>query len=373
MAPGLEELCLEELRSLPISAAAFSKEKGGVEFEGRLQDCYLANLHLRTANRVLMRVAGFKATNFSILEKRLSSIPWEFYLSRGAVPEINTTTTHSRLYHKDAIDKRISISIADRQGITDFYPVEPVTSFTQQVYVRVIDDRFTVSLDSSGDLLYKRGLKDHHAAAPIRETLAAAALRMAGYNGREPLLDPMSGSGTFSIEAAMIVKGMPPGLYRDFAFMDWPSFRPERWRHIKKESEKAIMDLNTPLIIASEKDAGLSAALKARVNRFNLSKAVTVINMDFFDMNKKDIVVLFKTSQPGLVIINPPYGIRLGTRKKSRELFRKIIQKLGSDFQGWKYSLFVHDRDLVREIPFKKNYILLDHGGLKLALVTGRV
>lgn len=349
-------------------------EKGGVEFEGRLQDCYIANLHLRIANRVLMRVAGFKASNFSNLEKRLSSIPWELYLSRGVIPRINTTATHSRLYHKDAIDERIITSISERRGVIDFFQVDDSPgSFPQTVFVRVVDDRFTISLDSSGELLYKRGLKEHHAAAPVRETLAAAALRMAGYDGREPLLDPMSGSGTFSIEAAMIATNTPPGLYRDFAFMGWPCFRPQRWRFIRKESEKKIIRFKVPMIIASEKDALLSAAIKERVGRFGLLNAVSVLNMDFFDMNKKDIVVLFNTRQPGLVIMNPPYGIRLGTRKKSRELIRKIIQKLGSDFQGWKFALFVHELDLVREIPFKKDYILLDHGGLKLALAVGSV
>lgn len=371
--PGLEALCLEELSALPLSATGLSTEKGGIAFEGRLQDCYMANLHLRIANRVLMRVADFRATNFRGLEKRLSSIPWELYLCRGVSPEINTTAIHSRLYHKDAIDEKIMTAIADRQGTTDFHSLEPLTAFTQKIFVRVVEDRFTVSLDSSGDLLYKRGLKEHHATAPIREILAAAALRMAGYNGREPLLDPMTGSGTFSLEAAMIATGTPPGLYRDFAFMDWPCFSPARWRHIRKESEKAIVQLNSPMIIASEKDAGLSAGLLERVDRFGLSNAVSVINKDFFDMNKRDIMVLSNTTQPGLVIINPPYGIRLGTRKKSRTLLRDIIKKLGSDFQGWRYALFVHDKALVREIPFIKSYIMLDHGGLKLALVTGSV
>lgn len=372
--PGLEELCLEELRALPLSSTNFSMEKGGVEFDGRLQDCYIANLHLRIANRVLMRIAGFKATNFSSLDKRLLSIPWELHLSKGVIPEINTTTVHSRLYHKDAIDERIIASISERGRMADFFRIDdPLTSFPQKVFVRVVDDRFTISLDSSGELLYKRGLKAHHAVAPVRETLAATALRMAGYYGREPLLDPMSGSGTFSIEAAMIATCTPPGLYRDFAFMGWPCFRPQRWKFVRKESEKKIIKLKTPNIIASEKDALLSETLKERVDRFNLSNAVSVINMDFFDMNKKDVMVLFNTREPGLVIMNPPYGIRLGTRKQSRQLFRDIIKKLAGDFQGWKYALFVHDLDLIREIPFKKSYIMLDHGGLKLALVAGKV
>jgi putative N6-adenine-specific DNA methylase len=372
--PGLEALCLEELKSIPLSTATLSMVRGGIEFEGRLQDCYLANLHLRIANRVLMRIAGFKASNFSSLEKKLASVPWELYLSRGTMFEINTSTKHSRLYHKDAIDERISTSIANREGLIEFHQGSaPHITASQQIFVRVVDDRFTISLDSSGELLHKRGLKEHNARAPIRETIAAAALRMAGYNGNEPLLDPMSGSGTFSIEAAMLATKTPPGLYRDFAFMDWPCFGPERWMHLKKESEKEIIDLKPFLIIASEKDHRLYAALKERTVNFNPSRSITVINMDFFDMKSKDLPVMFNTRQTGLVIINPPYGIRLGTKSKSREIFRNIIKKLGSDFKGWRYALFVLDQNLIREVPFERTSILLDHGGLKLVLLTGTV
>lgn len=372
--PGLEALCLEELQSLSLSTSAFSPEKGGIGFEGKLHDCYLLNLHLRTANRVLMRIEGFKASNFTSLEKKLSSVSWELFLTRGAIPAISTSTKHSRLYHKDAIDERVTASILNRANLVEFYegPKLPA-SFPQQIFIRVVDDHFTLSLDSSGELLYKRGLKEHTARAPIRESIAAAALRMAGYKGNEPLLDPMSGSGTFSIEAAMIATKTPPGLFRDFAFMDWPCFGSERWRHIKKESQKDIIELKPFSIIASEKDPELYSALKERIQRFDSSRAITVINMDFFDIKKKDLPAIFNTREPGLVIINPPYGIRLGTKKSGRELFRNIIKKLQSDFGGWRYALFVHDQNLIREVPFKKSSILLDHGGLKLALLTGTV
>jgi putative N6-adenine-specific DNA methylase len=372
--PGLEAMCLEELQSLPLSAPAFSTEKGGIGFEGRLDDCYLLNLHLRTANRVLMRIAGFKASNFSGLENKLSSVPWELYLSRGITPEINTSTKHSRLYHKEAIDERVRGSILNRATLVEFSEsAEPSASFTQQIFVRVVDDHFTISLDSSGDLLHKRGLKEHTASAPIRETIAAAALRIAGYKGDEPLLDPMSGSGTFSIEAAMIATKTPPGIFRNFAFMNWPCFGPEKWLYIKKESRRKIIDLKPFSIIASEKDPRLYSALKERTQMFEPSRAITVINMDFFDIKKKDLPAIFNTREPGLVIINPPYGIRLGTKKSGRELFRNIIKKLQSDFGGWRYALFVHDQNLVREIPFKKSSTLLDHGGLKLAFLTGKI
>jgi putative N6-adenine-specific DNA methylase len=372
--PGLEDICLDEVKSL-LPEIVLSPEKGGIEFEARLHDCYFLNLHLRTANRVLMRIAGFKASNFDTLEKKLSSIEWELYLPRGTSIEISTSTKHSRLYHKDAIDERIKASIINRESLVEFHErTGPSPSFAQQIFVRVVDDRFTISLDSSGELLYKRGLKEqHNARAPMRETIAAAALMMAGYKGDEPLLDPMSGSGTFAIEASMMSTHTPPGLFRDFAFMNWPCFSSARWQHMKKESQKNIIKLKPFSIIASEKNPQLYSELKERTEKFEPSKVITVINMDFFEMRRKDLPVMFNSSHPGIVIINPPYGIRLGTKKAGRELFRNIIKKLESDFKGWRFALFVHDRDLIREIPFKKTSITLDHGGLKLALLTGMI
>jgi len=371
--PGLEDLCLDELKSL-LPDSTFLPEKGGINFEGRLHDCYFLNLHLRTANRILMRIAGFKASNFSSLEKKLSSIPWELFLSNGTEIEISTATKHSRLYHKDAIDEKINASIADRASLVEFHEgTELSVSFPQQIFVRVVDDRFTISMDSSGELLYKRGLKEHNARAPMRETIAAAALQMAGYKGDEPLLDPMSGSGTFAIEASMMATHTPPGLSRSFAFINWPCFSSARWQHMKNESQKNIIKLKPYSIIASEKNPRLFSDLKDRTERFEPSKAITVINMDFFEMRRKDLPVMFNTSQPGVVIINPPYGVRLGTKKAGRELFRNIIKKLESDFKGWRFALFVHDHSLIREIPFKKTSITLNHGGLKLALLTGMI
>jgi putative N6-adenine-specific DNA methylase len=368
--PGLEDLCLDEVKSL-LPESVLSPEKGGIELEGRLHDCYMLNLNLRTANRILMRIAGFKASNFSSLEKKLSSIQWELYLPNGAEVEISTATKHSRLYHKEAIDEKIKASIIDRASLVEFHEGPELPSFPQQIFVRVVDDRFTISLDSSGELLYKRGLKEHNARAPIRENIAAAALRMAGYKGDEPLLDPMSGSGTFAIEASMIATRTPPGLFRNFAFFTWPCFSHAQWQHMKNESEKNTIKLKPFSIIASEKNPRLFSGLKDRTEKFEPSKAITVLNMDFFDIRRKDLPILFNTSQNGVVIINPPYGIRLGTKKASRELFRNIIKKLGSDFKGWRFALFVHEHALIREIPFKKNSITLNHGGLKLALLTG--
>ncbi|MEE8398244.1 MAG: THUMP domain-containing protein [Desulfobacterales bacterium] len=174
-APGLEPLCLEELKGLSATVSDAAVVPGGVEFKGRMQTCYLANLHLRTASRVLMRIGTFKASNFRQHESKMTGFPWELYLHRNETPEVKVSTRHSRLYHGTAIEERSKDCIEKRLSRYGLQPPEgSVKSCNQQVYIRVKEDRFTLSLDSSGDILHKRGIKKTRAVAPIRETIAAA-------------------------------------------------------------------------------------------------------------------------------------------------------------------------------------------------------
>ncbi|MBW2412126.1 MAG: hypothetical protein JRF72_20190 [Deltaproteobacteria bacterium] len=368
-APGFEPVCLKELLELNPSAGQARVTAGGVEFEGRLDDCYLANLNLRSANRILMRIHTFKSSNFRRLEKQLLDIPWELYLHPGRLPGVHATTKHCRLRHSGAIAERFRATIAGRlsqlesdKKITEIEPVE------QSIYVRGIDDRFTVSIDSSGDLLYKRGLKKHAGKAPLRETLAAAALLLAGYDGRDPLIDPMCGSGTFSLEGALLAKHIPAGWFRDFAFTGWPSFRPQRWNYMKHQAESRFIKPDRPMIFASDTDRGACRKLKRCVQEHGLSDAVQVNCIDFFDLDPREF-----TDHPGLICINPPYGRRLGGRNESKKFFQAICTRLKQKYRGWNLVLFAPSRKLAGTIPFQaKSYPIL-HGGLKLALMVGTI
>jgi len=254
-APGLETICREELKVLLPSETPMAIVEGGIQFEGRLHDCYLANLNLRTANRLLMRIESFHAENFRKLEKNLTAVPWELFILPGAPTQIRVTSRHSRLYHKSAVAGLVQASIASRFSLNEFSGESTAKpTVAQQIFVRLSDDHVTLSIDSSGDLLHKRGIKPWAAKAPIRETLAAAALILSGYTGLEPLVDPMCGSGTFAIEAALIAQKIPPGRFRNFAFREWPSFQPKRWQYMKRATEKEIVRTNTPFIFASDLD-----------------------------------------------------------------------------------------------------------------------
>ncbi len=363
--PGYEYLVRQELEGLSPTLEPGGPANGGVAFSGRLTDLYLANLHLPTAGRILMRLAAFRATGFSQLEKQTRALAWSLYLPVGAIPEFNVTAHHSRLYHTQAVAQRIRKSITGHwAGIG----MEPAASKDQTLFVRLVDDRVTISLDSSGENLYRRGLKTHTARAPLRETLAALILRIAGYDPARPLVDPMCGAGTFSLEAALMAKSIAPGLYRNFAFMHWPSFRPRQWQYLKNSATCRIRQLERPMIRASDIDAAACARLLDCVNQNGLSDAVQIEPKDFFSLHSNSF-----GRQPGLIVLNPPYGRRLSKGAAADELFRRIAAKLTTDFKGWKAALLVPEKRLADtlKLPFKA--FGLEHGGLKLTLLTGRL
>ena len=365
--PGFESLCLQELSNLDPVTVKARVIPGGVEFKGRLEGCYRANLNLHLPNRILMRIDAFKSTNFRQLERKAGDIPWELYLYPGSRLKVHVATKHCRLHHSAAISDRFQKTIATRlSGINHAQKPPKIAAAGQNIFVRGTDDRFTISIDSSGDLLYKRGLKKHTGKAPLRETLAAAALKLAGYDGSQPLIDPMCGAGTFSLEGALIAKCIPAGWFRDFAFMGWPSFLVKRWDYIKRQAQSGFRQPGQQTIFASDTDPDACQKLKACVEKYKLIDAVKVHQKDFFDLIPREL-----TDQIGVICINPPYGRRLGERQDSQKQFHAICDKLKSEYRGWKLVLIAPSIKLAGTVPFRtKSYPIL-HGGLKLTLLVG--
>ncbi len=368
-APGFEKLCLNELRASVPDHSEASLVTGGVVFKGRLQECYLANLNLRTANRILMRIETVNATSFSQLQKKLSEITWELFLRVDQVPQMHVTTRHCKLYHTEAISERVLKAIAARKKNIEFIaPAEKLPFSPQNIYVRGVDDRFTVSIDSSGENLYKRGIKKHAGTAPLRETAAAAALMLAGYTGSEPLVDPMCGTGTFSLEAALMAKAIPAGWLREFAFMGWPSFRRTQWEYLKRQCETHFTRPATPLIFASDKDPSAGRRLKKCLLQHHLLDAVTVAQKDFFYFSPREL-----TDQTGLIAINPPYGRRMGNIEESEQFFLSICARLKQEYMGWKLILIAPSKLIEKKVPFQLKTQPLFHGGLILKLMVGSI
>jgi putative N6-adenine-specific DNA methylase len=364
-APGLESICRDELLGIGIAEEKMQAVPGGVEFTGRMHDCYRSNLHSRIATRILMRIAEFKATGFGELEKKTAKVPWELFLYPGCSIGITVSTQKSRLLHTAAIAERIHQILAAHLGSQREAP--PILG--QRIFVRVLSDRFTLSIDSSGAPLYKRGVKTHGGKAPLRETAAAAILALAGYLPGGPLIDPMCGSGTFSIEAAMMARNLPPGWFRDFAFAGWPSFRPRQWAHLREEAKSRFVQTRRPCILACDKDIDTCRTLVTCLETFDLSPEARVECRDFLYPEG----IAFSPETPGVIVMNPPFGRRLGTASQSAALILAICNRLKSSFAGWRFALLVPNPGIAKKLPFPCASRPFHHGGLKLTLLTGVV
>ncbi|HUQ80321.1 MAG TPA: THUMP domain-containing protein, partial [Gemmatimonadaceae bacterium] len=272
-APGLEPITAAELRAL--GASDVRADDGGVTFTASRALLYEANLHLRTASRVIVRAGEFGATAFHELERRAAKVPWEAFISPNLAVSLRVTCRKSRLYHSDAVAERVAGAIAARvrsvQIVDDAGDPDETDDLegapTQLVLVRLLHDRCTVSVDTSGALLHLRGYRQAIGKAPIRETLAAGALLAAGWHGDSALLDPMCGSGTIPIEAALIARRIAPGQARRFAFEAWPDFDATLWASTKEKARAAVLESSPVRLRGSDRDAGAIESAVANAER----------------------------------------------------------------------------------------------------------
>src|SRR5689334_788268 len=300
--PGLESLLAHALHQLNIVC---SVTPGGGEHQGSRRDLYRANLHLRTASRVLVRLGDFYAAAFSELRKKASRLPWEDFLVPGQPVAIRATCHKSKLYHSEAVAERVVGAIADRLGresVRHKGDEDAESNPAQLIVVRLVRDKCVISLDSSGALLHQRGYRLATAKAPLRETLAAGMLLASGWDAASPLLDPFCGSGTIAIEAALLAKNLAPGRARHFAFMQWPNFDSALWKTLITEAEKQAKTSLTP-ILASDRDAGAINAAQANAGRAGVGDAI--------EFSCRAISAIEPPPGLGWVVTNPPYGVRL--------------------------------------------------------------
>lgn len=330
-APGLESITAAELRELGLAPRVVT---GGVAVTGTIRDVYSCNLWSRTASRVLVRVMSAHASSFHELERRARRIPWSRYVPQGASVRFRVTCHKSALYHSDAVGQRLGASAAAAVGTSvradDARKGAESDSSAQLFLVRLDHDVMTLSVDSSGDLLHRRGYRQAVAKAPLRETLAAAMLLSSGWRSDQPLLDPMCGSGTIAIEAALMARRIAPGLQRDFAFMRWPDFDAELWRELK---EGALVEQNDGAhspIAASDRDAGAVRATIENATRAGVPDDISVAELPL--SATKPIA-----AAPGWLITNPPYGVRVGS--DVRNLYARLGSLMRDEFAGWRLGL----------------------------------
>ena len=351
-APGLEPMLAAEARDIGFASPKTSP--GGVTVSGTWPDVWRANLLLRGASRVLVRIGGFRVMHLAQLDKRARKFPWLETLRPEIPVKVEVTCRKSRVYHDRAARQRIETALREAAGIA-IADDAPITLKT-----RIEDDFCTFSLDSSGEGLHKRGHKVAVNKAPMRETLAALFLRACGYDGTQAVLDPMCGSGTFVIEAAEWAMGLAPGRSRGFAFESFASFDPGRWQALK---DAQSTHATTARFFGSDRDKGAVEMSRQNATRAGVDTLTQFEPRAVSDLARPD-------TEPGLVIVNPPYGARIGNKKLLYAVHNTLGTALTERFKGWRVGLVTTEAGLARAtgLPWAETGPHVAHGGLKVRL-----
>ena len=366
--PGLEALVADELR-----AQGFARPRvvaGGVEWDGSAEDMRRANLVLRTPSRLLLRAGTFEARAFGPLFQRAVRLPWDRWLAAGDRVRFRVTCRRSRLYHTGAVAERLAAAVARRApGVrlaeargSEGSDERPDEADTQLVVVRVTQDRVSLSIDTSGDHLSRRGYRLETAKAPLRENLAAALLRFAGWRGEGVLLDPFCGAGTIAIEAAELALGLVAGRDRGFRFERWPAHDAAAWA----EERARALALTRPLgglVLASDRVQGALDATHGNAERAGVQGVLETARADFFERPPGE--------RAGWLVANLPYGERIGRAAEMGRFYRRVAAHLTSSYADWRRAGLVPARVdpaalglCARRAPILKT----DHGGIPVSL-----
>ncbi|MFC7703872.1 class I SAM-dependent RNA methyltransferase [Plastorhodobacter daqingensis] len=350
--PGLETVLAREAAEKGFAAPQPSL--GGVTIRGGWPDVWRANLELRGAARILARLGSFRAMHLAQLDKRARKFPWATFFKPGQAVQVEASCHASRIYHDRAAAQRIATALHEELG------AEVRDDAQLRVLARIDDDLCTISVDTSGELLHRRGHKEAVNRAPMRETLAALFLRECGFTGDEPVLDPMCGSGTFVIEAAEIATGLQAGRSRSFAFEELLTFDPAAYTRLRQA--QPIAD-PTVRFLGSDRDPGAIRMSQGNAERAGVSAITAFRNLSVADLERPE-------GPAGLVIVNPPYGGRIGNKKLLLALHGQLGDVLRERFKGWRVGLVTSEPGLAKatRLPFGPPGPYVAHGGLKIRL-----
>jgi putative N6-adenine-specific DNA methylase len=350
--PGLESVLCEEVRSKGFNSA--KAVPGGVTIQGGWPEVWRANLWIRGAGRVLAHLACFHAEQLAELTKQARKVPWANVLRADVPFRVEATCRKSRIYHSGAAAERVTTAIRETLGA----PHSPDAAILVRAHID--HDLCTISVDTSGELLHRRGYKDAVGNAPMRETMASLFLRQCGYDGTEPVVDPMCGSGTFLIEAAEIAARLNPGRSRPFAFEQLATFDAAAWQRMREVNSGRPSPVR---FSGSDRDAGAISMSRANAERAGVAGLIDFRQCTISDLAAPD-------GPPGLVIVNPPYGTRIGDKKKLVPLYRALGQTLLTRFAGWRVGMISSETSLARAtgLPFLPATAPVSHGGLRVTL-----
>ena len=370
VAPGLESFALAEAIALGIPAVA---EEGGLAWQADMRSVLLANAALRIASRVVVRLASFDARSFAELQRHARRIEWNRIVGSGDAVRFRVTCKKSKLYHSDAVAQRLADAVTRAvPGVRAEGGSAPEEEDAPEgeaglVIVRVMRDRCTVSADSSGALLHRRGYRLASAKAPLRETIAAAMLAASEWDRAFPLVDPLCGSGTIPIEAALAARHIAPGVHRLFAMERWPTMPAGLADEVRAELLARESARVPATLVGTDRDAGAIAAATANAERAGVGADQTLAVQSLSS-------VTLPAGPRGWIVTNPPYGVRVGDADRVRDLWAQLGNLLRARASGWRVALLSPDPALERQlrIPLRAA-ASLSNGGIPVRLMVGDV
>ncbi len=345
---GLEQLLLTELKS--FQARNIQLTDGGIGFAGDLSVCYRANLHSRIATRILIQVGRGKYANEEDLFQAAYKINWpnlfdvrhDFMVKVTGVKCPLKSLEFATLRIKDAVCDKFRQAVGSRPYIDTKNPAV-------RIHAYLTEDAYTFYVDSSGHALYQRGNRKASIEAPLRENLAAGILQLSGWQVGQPLLDPMCGSGTFLLEAAMMCLNIAPGLNRNFGFEKLKNFESDTWKKVKNAALKAVKPVSFQKLYGSDSDLRAVRVAKQNLQEAGLLEVVQLSHVEF--------TALIPPADSGVMVANPPYGVRIGEDEALAALYPQMATTLKAKFAGWNTYFLTNDLrmpKLMRLSPSKK-------------------
>lgn len=357
-APGIEPWLADELRAL--GAAKLAVEPGGVSCEGDRVLLHRTNLELGLASHVLVRVAELGARHFGELARKVAKIDWSTWLSASEPIRVRVSSRRSRLHHTKAIAQRIVGGIEHSLGRELSLSEDGVP-----VVARLDRDRCTLSLDSSGAPLHRRGWRLQTAKAPLREDLARALVLASGWSPDMPLVDPMMGSGTIVVEAACLARRLAPGRLRTFALHKTPLFDPTVMDRLCAEAAARSLPRAPAPIVGRDRAAGALEAARGNASRAGILEDLVLVQADLRETP-------LPRADRGTLVTNPPYGQRIGAEREARTLLRRLGERIADLGPSWRVALVLPEGRMARATGLRlRPAFMTDHGGTKIVALTG--
>ena len=336
---GLEAVVKREIEAL--GCPIVSSSDGRIVFEGDARDLVRANLWLRCADRVYVKLAEFRAEEFQQLIDAAEAVEWERWLPGDGRFVVTGSSVKSKLHSVPACQATVKKAIVNR--LRRAYSSEdiPETGNTFNIRFMLHKDVCTLLLDSSGEALHKRGYRKHDVSAPIKETLAAAMVSLSFYKAGRFMADPMCGSGTIAIEAAMIARNIAPGLYRKFASESWTCVPDEIWQEERRKAYAAIDNNADVRIQASDIDRRAVEAARANAEEAGVDDCIDFFCAPVSELSAKE--------ERGIIITNPPYGQRIGEQKQMDRIYRDLadFSKANPD---WSLFIITADKTIEKKL-----------------------